>query len=111
MRASTQHDLAGVGSFEVHELTLGEIRQWLVKAMQGEGDLVDAALFEEFDPQDLRILTSLSPEQIDAMTPSRLREVYALCLEANQDFFGLRRRVVAMAQTLLSASSKPPSQV
>lgn len=110
MRATTQHDLAGVGSFEVYELTLGEIRQWLVKATQGAGDVVDAALFEAFDPQDLRILTSLSPERIEAMTPTQLRDVYALCLEANQDFFALRRRVVAMGQTLLSASSKPLSQ-
>lgn len=111
MRATTQHDLAGVGSFEVYELTLGEIRQWLVKATQGAGDVVDAALFEAFDPQDLRILTSLSPERIEAMTPTQLRDVYALCLEANQDFFALRRRVVAMGQTLLSAGSKSPSPV
>ncbi len=109
MRVKHEIDITDVGLVTFYELTLAEIREWLLKATQENGDVIDAALFEEFDIHDLRLLTSLTAEQIESMTPSKLRFIYEIAQEHNKDFFGLRRRVVAMGRTLLSATSNPPS--
>lgn len=89
----------------VVELTVGEIRAWLASAQADGGDIVDALLFEEFDPDALVRMTNLSAADIDAMTPSELTELAGHCREVNRDFFAMRQRMVKAQQTLLAGIS------
>ena len=100
----------GERAVSVKELTLGEIRGWLRESSSPAGDVVDATLFEDFDAQDLCVMTSLKGAELDALTPTECRELAAACREVNADFFAMRQRVVAMGRQLLSAASNPLSQ-
>jgi len=76
----------------VREMTVAEIRAWLDAVSQGDINLVDAALFEEFSIADIPRMTDLTMADIDAMTPSQVRLVQERCKEVNGDFFGMRAR-------------------
>lgn len=86
----------------VRELTVGEIRNWLKESGAVSGDVVDAALFDDFSLPDLTMMTSLDAEAINAMTPSEIREVRRVAEEVNADFFAMRSRVVALGRRVLS---------
>lgn len=92
---------------QVRELTVGEIRAWLKDSGMVSGDLVDAALFEEFSLPDLLRMTDLTTETIAGMTPGDLRQVFAVAEEVNADFFGMRGRALALGRAALSGDSKP----
>lgn len=89
----------------IKELTVGDIRAWLAGAQEGGGDIVDALLFEEFDPDALVRMTDLSGAEIDAMTPTALTALANHCREVNRDFFVMRQRMVKAQQTLLAGIS------
>lgn len=82
-----------VGGKEVicREVTVAVARK-ILQAGQ-PASLIDAAIFEEVQLQDLPILTSLTAEEIDGMRPSELRIVVDGCKEANPDFFAMLARV------------------
>lgn len=91
----------------VKELTVGEIRAWLKDSGMVSGDLVDAALFEEFSLPDLMRMTDLTTEAVADMAPSDLRQVFAVAEEVNADFFAMRSRALALGRAALSGDSKP----
>lgn len=94
----------------VREMTLGEVRAWLKEASTVKLiPLADALLFEDFSPSDLRAMV-VGDVDLDAFTPSQLRELYAACQEVNADFFALRAKAVAQGRQMLAdALSSPPS--
>lgn len=92
---------------QVKELTVGEIRAWLKDSGMVSGDLVDAALFEEFSLPDLLRMTDLTTDVVAGMSPSDLRQVFAVAEEVNADFFGMRSRALALGRAALSGDSKP----
>lgn len=87
---------------QVKELTVGEIRGWLA-GKAAVGDLVDSMLFEEVSISDLAVLTDLSAEEVDAMTPGEIARVIEVAREVNARFFAMRERVVAMGREILAA--------
>ena len=107
MRAIREIEVAG-RKIRVRELTVGEIRAWLKDSGMVSGDLVDAALFEEFSLPDLQRMTNLTTEAIAGLAPSDLREVFKACEEVNADFFAMRSRALALGRAALSGDSKPP---
>lgn len=82
----------------VREMTVMQVRQWLADMQQlgDQRDLIGEALLGECALSDLQRMTTLTAAAIDALRPSQLREVLAVCKELNPDFFGLMRRL-AMA--------------
>lgn len=93
-------------SVTVRELTVGEVRVWMKRmAEDTSADPVNAMLVEEISLDDLVLMSSLEPEQLDELTPTQLRQVYDACREVNRDFFGLRERVEAMGARLLAQLS------
>lgn len=92
---------------QVRELTVGEIRAWMKDSGMVSGDLVDAALFEEFSLPDLLRMTDLTTDDVAGMAPSELRQVFAVAEEVNADFFGMRSRALALGRAALSGDSKP----
>jgi len=108
MRVIREIEVGGL-KIQVKELTVGEIRAWLKEAGMVSGDLVDAALFEEFSLPDLQRLTDLTTEAVAGLAPSDLRQVFAACEEVNADFFAMRSRALALGRAALSGNSKPLS--
>lgn len=106
MQAARVFDLNG-RQVVIRELTLGEIRAWLadVADQSQGGDLIDALLFEDFDPAALVKMTALSAADLDGYAPSDLRRLAEACREVNRDFFAMRERMVQAQRALLSQVS------
>jgi hypothetical protein len=132
-RLNLEREIAGI-NYGVRELTVEEIRLWLVRMEQayteprpqrpglgrrvaillgfvkeapaGAWDVVSTLLFDDLTMLDLSILTTLTREQIGALTPAQLREVWIACQEVNTDFFAFRRRLeqIGMASREMSAA-------
>ncbi len=98
----------------VRELTVGEVRRWLKELADraeagredGDGlDVVTEALFEDVSLDDVRRMTDLSRKDLDALTPSQIREIVRVCEEVNRHFFDLRARLMALGRGLGPSSS------
>lgn len=103
----------GEATVSVHELTVGEIRNWL-RDLDSAGDragtdLVGAVLFEEISFDDLKRLSNVTEAQLDAATPGELRALIEAARELNADFFGMRARLAAIGQAALAAAPAPSS--
>lgn len=98
----------------VRELTVKDHRIWLMdittraKDERLEIDLysVDRDLFDDMPLSDLPRFTDLTPEQIDAMRPSDLRQVIAAVKEVNPDFFAMWGRMRSSAQVVIESIGK-----
>ena len=106
MQAVRIFDLNG-RQIVIKELTLGEIRAWLASVVnQSEGgDVVDALLFEDFEPAALVRMTDLSLRDLDDYGPSDLRLLANAYREVNADFFAMRQRMVQAQRVLVSQIS------
>lgn len=93
----------------VRELTVAEIRKWLADAKEASPDLVDNLILREVSLQDLTHLSSLTPEQMDELTPSELQRVLEEAKELNSHFFELLAGVQTLAKQMRSAASSEPS--
>ncbi|AYC32728.1 hypothetical protein D3880_10160 [Pseudomonas cavernae] len=80
----------------VREMTVMQVRTWLSGEFSEEG-LIDVAFFNDCAFSDLKRMSSLADEQIDALRPTQLREVIQVCKELNPDFFDFLRRVKVMS--------------
>lgn len=87
---------------QVKELSVGEIRAWLAGLGSSTVDAVDVALFEEMSLGELALMTGLSQQDIEAMTPSELAEVLTTAQEVNARFFGMRARIEEMGKRALA---------
>lgn len=107
MRVIREIEVAGQ-MVQIMELTVGDIRAWLKDSGMVSGDLVDAALFENFSLPDVVRMTDLTTESIATLTPSDIHQVMAVCEEVNADFFAMRSRALALGRAALSGDLKPP---
>lgn len=95
----------------IRELTVADVRDWLksIETPSPKVDAVDKLLIEGEDLSDLLRMTNLTSDDINLMTPSGLRRLYASCKEVNADFFGLRARLEELGRAALSVTSSEPS--
>lgn len=77
----------------VRELTVSGVRQMLLP--DTADDTLGSALFEEVRLLDIRLMTSLTAEDIEALRPSQLRQVLDACRELNRDFFAMLARLAS----------------
>jgi hypothetical protein len=124
-RLLNEMEIAGT-RFHVKELTIEEIRLWLLRMERAVSssplrrptlltrllvrlgvidplpaaaqDVVALTLFDDLTLLDVASLTTLTPEQIEKLTPSEVREVWQACREVNSDFFLMRRRLELIGQ-------------
>jgi hypothetical protein len=109
MRITREIDLNG-RRVTVKELTVAEIRAWLVEAeagVQAGFDLVGQVLFEQLNFADIARMSDLNISEMDALTPSEVRAVAEACESVNADFFLMRARLATAGARLLASSSVP----
>lgn len=90
---------------EVYELTVADIRAWLAgleTAQAEQTDILDATLFEEFSLADLTRMTSLTAADMEALSPSELRQVFDAVKAVNADFFAMRGRLMDLGRAALA---------
>lgn len=107
MRAERKVMVAG-REVTVHELTVGEVRQWLqelTSAGERPIDVVAEELFAECSLEDLQRMSDLTLEAMDAVSPAELRKIVEAAKALNPDFFGLRGRLVALGRRAQHADS------
>lgn len=75
----------------VREMTVAQVRQ-LMDTITAD-TLGDALLGNALRLHDLSAMSSVTPEQIEAMTPTQLEELAAVCREANRHFFEMLERL------------------
>lgn len=81
----------GSMSVTVRELTVAQVRQLMDTVT---ADLIgDSLLGGALRLHDLALMSSLTTEQIDEMTPSQLEELAKACREANRHFFEMLGRL------------------
>ncbi|WP_312299198.1 hypothetical protein [Stutzerimonas nitrititolerans] len=79
------------------ELTVLQVRDWLSEMINPtQTDPLEGALFKDCGLAEIKRMTDLSDDRINAMRPSQLEQVIAVCKELNPHFFGLLGRVAAI---------------
>jgi hypothetical protein len=84
------------------ELTTLEVRNWLSSQRDAaEFDVVDNFLFAEegVSTADLRLMSDVSAELLDSLTPSEILPLAQAIKEVNPNFFEMRRRLIAIGST------------
>lgn len=99
----------------VRELTVGELRAWLAdvdgqiqRDADGTPDVVGLWLLDDCSFGDLMRMSSVTREQMDAMTETDLRALVAACRELNPGFFGMRARLMAIGQQAMTTQQPAP---
>lgn len=108
MRLLREIQVAGL-KVVVRELTVAEIRAWLDGKVDETPDLVDSFLSEEIALSDLPVMSDLTREAIDGLTPSEIDDVIAACREVNARFFAMRARLAEVGQRILTRQVSEPA--
>lgn len=91
-----------IGEFHItiREMTVLQVRNLLQDAANSSErfDVVDNWLIQDASLSDLKRMSTLTDEQINALHPSDLRQIAETCKELNPDFFGLLARLTAVSQ-------------
>lgn len=76
------------------ELTVMQVRAWLDEMVQKTAaDPLEGALFAVCGLGEIKRMTDLNDDRINAMRPSQLEQVIAVCKELNPHFFDLLGRM------------------
>ena len=98
------HESVTVGerTITVRELTVRDIRDWLVEAEAGVAvDPLHALAFEQFGLQDLARMCDATADDLECYPPSELDPLVAACKRINPHFFRVRGLLTGTAQVLL----------
>lgn len=99
----------------VKELTVGEVRDWLVKTQNDtSGDPLHALALDECNLADLSEMCDIEVQDLEAYAPSDLAELIATCKSLNPHFFRLRAALASVARAIKAevgamASTAPPA--
>jgi hypothetical protein len=99
----------------VKELTVGEVRNWMVDVETGAGeDPMHALALEDCSLSDLARMCDIGPGALEDYTPSQLAPLVAVARELNPHFFRVRAALAGVARMMLKeaealASSKTPA--
>lgn len=99
----------GAMSVEVRELTVAEVRDWLLAREVGAPvDPVYALALDDCSLEDIAAMCSTPAEQLAGAAPSDLEGLVAACRRINPHFF--RVRAVLNSAALLNLSALQPPQ-
>lgn len=107
MAASRVVTLPGGLSVTVREITVAEVRAWLVA--DPAPDPVRAYAFQDFSLDDVARMTDASPEALEAYAPSDLGPLVQAAQDLNPHFFRPRAALAQVTRALLAESWPTPS--
>lgn len=92
----------------VHELTVAEVRDWLVEYESGAlgTDAVHAMVWEDYGLDDLARMCDASAADLEAYTPRQLEPLVIVCKELNPHFFRPRAAVAAVARAMAAEAGR-----
>jgi hypothetical protein len=111
----TRTALVGDRSVEVRELTVAEVRNWMVDVETGASeDPMHALALEECSLSDLARMSNMTASDMEAHGPSELADLLAKCKQINPHFFRVRAALSGVARMMLKeaealALSKTPA--
>src|SRR5512139_3062192 len=79
----------------IREVSVAEIRAWMKGLESEETDPMDVLLNKDVHMAAVRLVTGLTAEQLDEMTPSERRLLATKCAEVNGDFFDAVKTLLA----------------
>ena len=92
----------GERSVTVRELTVAEVRDWMVEAETGAGqDPLHALVLEDCGLGDLARMSDIGTAEMEAYAPSDLAELIAACKALNPHFFRMRAALSNVARVML----------
>ena len=114
MAASRTVELAG-RTVTVRELTVGQVRDWLVEVESGKRvDPLQALAFDGFGLDDLAQMADATAADLEAYTPSELQPLIDAARGLNPHFFRVRAALSGVARLMLNEaealiSTAPPA--
>lgn len=106
----------GNTSVTVRELTVAEVIDWYTEigavdqeqdAFSSDAGFVRHVLFEDMSYEELARLTDLTPDGMDALTQSEVRQVIDACKVLNPDFFAFRARLLRLGEMAMDRGAEP----
>ena len=104
--AATRTVIIGAGEslrdVVVREITVGEVRDWLIDVESGNGqaDLVTGTVWPDFGLDDLARMCNASVADLEAYIPSERETLVVACKELNPHFFRPRAAVAKVARAM-----------
>lgn len=104
MRATRSVTL-GDRAVTVKELTVGEVRAWVVEVETGATvDPLHALALDACSLADLARMSDIAAGELERYTPSELAPLVTACRELNPHFFRVRAALVATARKMMDAA-------
>lgn len=102
---------AGPLTVTVRELTVREVRDWAQSIEMGliKVDAVAFMAMEDASLQDLEFMTDKAVADLEALAPSELAGVVAMCRKLNPHFFRLRAAMSGAALVMREEALRPAS--
>ena len=93
-----------------HELTVGEVRAWLLaQDIAVPVDAVHALVLEGCSLADIAMQTNVSAADLEGCTMSQLAHLVEICKKLNPHFFRVRAAILLAAQQTMNAEPQPSS--
>ncbi len=90
----------------VRELTVAEVRAWLVEAEAGERvDPLHALAFDDFGLADIARMCDATADELEAFAPSDLSPLVEACRGLNPHFFKVRAALSGVARVMAAEAA------
>ena len=107
MAATRSVPLPGGQVVTVRELTVREVRDWLVA--DPAPDPLRAYVFEDFSLDDLARMSDVAPEALESYAPSELAPLVQAAQSLNPHFFRPRADLAQVTRALIAEAWPAPS--
>ena len=104
---ATRIVIVGGRSVAVRELTVGQVRDWLIEAEMGaDVDPIHALALEDCSLDDLARMSDNSARELEAYAPSELVELTEACKALNPHFFRVRVALNGVTRLMLKEAEQ-----
>jgi len=99
--AATGFARLGERTVTVRELTVREVRDWMVALeTRQEADAIGALALDECRLEDLAHMSDISAADLEGYTPSEMADLVSVCKAINPHFFKVRAALTSVARVI-----------
>jgi len=99
--AATGFARLGERTVTVRELTVREVRDWMVELeTRQEADAIGALALDECRLEDLARMSDISAADLEGYTPSEMEDLVVVCKALNPHFFKVRAALTSVARLI-----------